>query len=134
MITTHEYLNHWQRNYSQVEVPHDELTDELVATAQVTVDKANQLLQRFGDERDITSGWRPIEVNKIVPGAALYSNHTKCLAVDIADPYGDLDEWCLANPGILEELGLWQEHPASTKGWCHVQTVAPRSGNRVFYP
>lgn len=134
MITLDDYLNHWRVHYSQANVPLEELTDAMQEDASITVDKANQLLVRFGEEREITSGWRPIEVNKLVPGAALFSNHTRCLAVDIADPSGDLDEWCLANPGVLEEIGLWQEHPASTKGWCHVQTVAPKSGNRVFYP
>ncbi len=134
MITLEDYMNHWMVHYSQVDVPDDEVTAEMSLDAQTTVDKANKLLEYFGEERGITSGWRPVEVNKLVPGAALYSNHTRCRAVDIADPHGDLDEWCLAHPEVLEQVGLWQEHPASTKGWCHVQIVPPKSGNRVFYP
>lgn len=134
MISVNEYLNHWTLRYGTVHVPEDELTPAMMEAAAVTVDKANQLLDRFGQSRGINSGWRPVEVNKLVPGAALMSNHTRCLAVDIADPEGDLDEWCLDNQPILAEIGLFLEHPASTKGWCHVQTVAPRSGNRVFYP
>lgn len=134
MISVNEYLNHWTLRYGTVHVPDDELTPAMMEAAAVTVDKANQLLDRFGQSRGINSGWRPVEVNKLVPGAALMSNHTRCLAVDIADPEGDLDEWCLDNQPILAEIGLFLEHPASTKGWCHVQTVAPRSGNRVFYP
>lgn len=134
MISVNEYLNHWTLHYGAVHVPEDELTPAMMEAAAVTVDKANQLLDRFGQSRGINSGWRPVEVNKLVPGAALMSNHTRCLAVDIADPEGDLDEWCLDNQPILAEIGLFLEHPASTKGWCHVQTVAPRSGNRVFYP
>ena len=134
MITLEDYLNHWTINYSNADVPEEELTQEMRADAQITVDKANELLAQFGEERTITSGWRPVEVNKLVPGAAAFSNHTRCLAVDISDPHGDLDEWTLEHPEVLEDIGLWQEHPASTKGWCHVQTVAPRSGKRVFYP
>lgn len=134
MITLDQYLNQWKVHYGQVQVPDEELTDDMRKDAQITVDRANQLLARFGQGRDITSGWRPIEVNKLVPGAAQFSNHTKCCAVDISDPHGDLDQWCLDHPAILEDIGLWLEHPSSTKGWCHVQIVAPRSGKRVFFP
>jgi hypothetical protein len=45
-----------------------------------------------------------------------------------------LDDWCLEHPEVLQEIGLWQEHPAATKGWCHLQIVPPRSGKRVFFP
>ncbi len=134
MIILEEYLNEWLVHYSHAAVPEEELTQEIRRDAQTTVDRANQLLDRFGEERGITSGWRPVEVNKLIPNAAKFSNHTVGRAVDIADPHGDLDEWCLANAGVLEEIGLWQEHPAATKGWCHVQIVPPKSGNRVFYP
>jgi len=134
MILLDDYLNHWKIHYSSVAVPPQELTDEKRKDAQVTVDRANNLLQQFGEERPITSGWRPVEVNRLVPGSAIFSNHTLCRAVDIDDPLGDLDEWLLENQNTLIVIGLWQEHPASTKGWCHVQIVPPKSGNRVFYP
>lgn len=111
-----------------------ELTDEIIANAMRTVEKANSLLTTFGEDRDVTSGWRPSAVNKATLGAAFASKHMTARAIDISDPEGDLDEWCLANPSVLANIGLWQEHPASTKGWCHVQIVPPRSGNRVFYP
>ena len=75
-------------------------------------------------------GFRP----QYCPIGAPKSNHKKGLAVDIYDPYNQLDLWCMNNHAILEELGLWLEHPSSTKGWCHVQAVPPRSNNRVFLP
>lgn len=113
----------------------DELTTSIEQQAQITISRANRLLESFGDTlRTITSGWRPVEVNAKTPGAAPFSRHMTGQAVDIADPEGDLDEWCLANQDVLASIGLWMEHPASTKGWCHVQTVPPKSGNRVFYP
>ena len=108
--------------------------------AETTIVKGNQLILAFqnatGDNegRDATSGYRPPAVNAATRGAAVKSKHMKCLAVDIRDDEGALDEWCLAHPGVLEGIGLWQEHPSATKGWCHVQTVPPGSGNRVFYP
>lgn len=111
-----------------------DLTVAIAEAAAVTIERANALLEVFGEERGIHSGWRPPSVNASTPGAAQFSRHMTGQAIDIADPHGDLDEWCLTHLGILESLGLWLEHPASTKGWCHVQTVAPRSGNRVFYP
>ncbi len=135
MLIVDGYLNYWKTNYGYVKVDVEhELTDAMRGNAAILISKVNQLLNAFGEQRNITSGWRPVLVNKLIPNAALYSNHTKCLAVDLADPHGDLDAWCLANQPTLEAIGLWQEHPASTKGWCHLQCVAPRSGQRVFYP
>ena len=112
----------------------DELTDEMRANAKETVDRVNQLLTAFGETRKVNSGWRPAAINKATPGAAVKSKHMLCLACDLDDPEGDLDEWCFDHPEILQEIGLWQENPASTKGWAHVQIVPPKSGNRCFFP
>lgn len=112
----------------------DELTDELLANAQITVAKVNQLLAEFGEPRHVNSGWRPAAVNAAVPNAAKKSHHTACEACDLADDDGALDAWCLAHPEALERIGLWQESPASTPRWCHVQIVPPGSGKRVFIP
>ena len=111
-----------------------ELTDEKRMNAAETISKANALLERFGEDRRVVSGWRPASVNATTPGAALKSKHMTCEAVDLSDPDGDLDEWCLAHPEVLQDIGLWQEHPSATKNWCHVQIVPPKSGNRCFYP
>jgi hypothetical protein len=122
------------------------LGHDLRHNAGVTVEVANKLLvlaktagvsleasPRTGSI--VSSGWRPPAVNSSVPGAAVRSKHLSCQAIDLYDPDGDLDEWCLAvAETALRDLGLWLEHPAATKGWCHVQTVPPRSGRRVFYP
>lgn len=112
----------------------EEWTPEIEANAQLTMTKADQLLTAFGEERSVNSGWRPAAVNTATAGAAPRSKHMTAQAIDLSDPEGDLDEWCFARPDLLEKLGLWMEHPASTKGWCHLQTVPPKSGNRVFYP
>jgi hypothetical protein len=82
----------------------------------------------------VSSGWRPPAINAATPNAAVNSRHMTGQAIDIYDPDGTLDEWLLMWPHVLEDLGLWAEHPACTKGWCHVQTIPPRSGNRFFYP
>jgi uncharacterized protein YcbK (DUF882 family) len=82
----------------------------------------------------VSSGWRPPSLNAKTAGAAPNSKHMTCQALDVYDPDGDLDEWCMENLAKLEEAGLWLEHPSATKGWCHLQIVPPRSGKRVFYP
>ena len=111
-----------------------ELTPELRANARETVKRVTRLLRRAGLACKVTSGWRPAAVNAAVPGAAKGSKHLSCLAIDLEDRDGRLDAWCLANLAVLEELQLWLEHPDATPGWCHLQTLPPRSGNRVFYP
>ncbi len=112
----------------------EELTPEIEANAVELIDRVNFLLKSFGEPRTVNSGWRPPEVNAKTAGSALKSKHMTGQAVDLADPDGDLDEWCMDHASELERLQLWQEHPASTKGWCHLQSIPPRSGKRVFYP
>lgn len=111
-----------------------ELTPELRANARETIRRVNLLLQRAGMARKVTSGWRPAAVNATVPGAAKGSKHINCIAIDLEDRDGRLDAWCMAHLEVLEEIGLWLEHPDATPDWCHLQTLPPGSGNRVFEP
>jgi hypothetical protein len=84
----------------------------------------------------ISSGWRPAQINSRIMGAALRSKHMSGEACDLYDPDGLIDDFLMGEEGqrALVDLRLFLEHPSATKGWCHVQTVAPRSGKRVFYP
>jgi len=75
-------------------------------------------------------GFRPQDC----PIGAPNSAHKEGLAVDRYDPFGKIDEWCMAHPSRLEHHGIYIEHPSATPGWSHWSTKAPRSGNRVFYP
>ena len=75
-------------------------------------------------------GWRPPEYKTGAPNSA----HKQGMAVDLHDPDGDLDSWIMGRQYLLADLGLAIEHPASTRGWCHITTRIPPSGNRVFYP
>ena len=112
----------------------NELTRELRSNARNIVQRINRLLRRAGITATVSSGWRPVAVNAAVPGAAPGSRHITCMAIDLNDRDGTLDAWCMANLAVLEELGLWLEHPVATPGWCHLQTCPPRSGKRVFEP
>jgi hypothetical protein len=132
MITIEEYWCGHDKKYAA------QLTDDLCANAVETVCCANLLIARFEQTtgktcNGVTSGWRPAVVNEAV-GGAKKSNHMIGKAVDIADPGNALDDWIMGNTEALASAGLWMEHPDATPGWCHVQTVPPRSGNRVFKP
>ena len=141
MITVADYFMGRREKYPLA------LTPDIEREAYRTVDLANKLLaqaQTYGVTVDIhpvnkspvSSGWRPPEVNAATPNAATKSKHMTGQAIDIYDPDGDLDTWLMTGDGqaALTALGLWHEHPSATKGWAHVQTVPPRSGNRTFYP
>ena len=77
---------------------------------------------------------RSIADQKRINPTAMGSSHLYGAAVDIADPTGALAKWLVANKSKLIECGLWMESPESTKGWCHLQTYAPKSMNRLFNP
>ena len=141
MITVADYFMGRREKYPLA------LTPDIEREAYRTVDLANKLLaqaQTYGvtvdshpvNKSPVSSGWRPPEVNAATPNAATKSKHMTGQAIDIYDPDGDLDTWLMTGDGqaALTALGLWHEHPSATKGWAHVQTVPPRSGNRTFYP
>lgn len=113
----------------------DELTAALLDNARVIVARANGLLKLAGIAAgQVNSGWRPHSINAMIAHASPRSRHLTCQAIDLRDADGTLDTWCMSNLHALEVLGLWLEHPDATPGWCHVQTVPPRSGRRVFMP
>ena len=128
MITLADYFMGRDQQYAA------ELTEALRVNAGIVVARANLVLARAGLKRGVNSGWRPAAVNASIPNAAKESKHVLCHAIDIDDDDGALDAWCMANPRALEEIGLWLEHPAATPRWCHLQTVPPKSGKRVFHP
>lgn len=123
----------------------NQLTPALRASADNTLARVNKLLAVMDVDgitlesspitlTPVSSGWRPVAINAATPGAAARSLHITCEAIDLYDPEGVLDNWCMQNITLLEAYSLYLEHPAATKGWCHLQTRAPRSGKRVFYP
>lgn len=120
------------------------VSPEIVANGVETVDRVNQLLDRYvryalvnyhaTPVTHITSGYRTPVKNKSIPNAAPNSKHMSAQACDLYDPDGLLDDYCLHHQDVLAEIGIWLEHPACTRGWSHQQIVAPRSGRRTFYP
>jgi hypothetical protein len=115
-----------------------ELTKEIRRNAVETVWRTNDVLLRYAEatERDVidvNSGWRPPKLNALAGGAER-SHHLSGRAIDLPDNDGGLKKWLMANPHVLAECGLYMEHPDATPTWCHLQTVAPKSGNRIFRP
>lgn len=140
MITVEDYFMGRQVLYPEY------YTEEVQTNAQQLVDRVNQLLERMARNgvvpelspssgSPVSSGWRPPPLNGHTPGAAPRSKHMSGQAIDLYDPEGVLDDWCMHYlPPMSHQIGLWLEHPSATKGWCHLQCVPPRSGNPVFYP
>lgn len=123
----------------EVKYPRD-LTCEIIATAQVLLERVNALLQDFADDtgldvRQVASGWRPRGVNDATANAAVASTHLTGQGIDLRDTANrDLARWCLANLDTLEAIGLWMEDPQWTPSWVHLQIRPPGSGRRVYVP
>lgn len=108
--------------------------------ANILLTRVNRLMRQFGENRRVVRGFAPsvecLEPFRQFKEPFLPSRHQSAEAVDLADPEGDLDQWLLDNQRLLESCGLWIEHPATTRGHCHLQSVPPKGGSRrrVYYP
>ena len=133
MITLEAYWKGRDTEYA------DELTEEIKTNAAETVRRVNELLALAEADTgyvfaEVASGWRPAQVNDATRNAATGSKHLTAEACDVRDPHGALDVWCVQNQDKLAEIGLWLELPKATPNWTHLQTVPPRSHNRIFIP
>lgn len=89
----------------------------------------NKLRDLYGKPMYVSSGYRPGHYNKSAGGSPK-SAHLTCEAVDFKDEDGKLKQFCTKK--ILEECGLYIEHPDNTPTWCHLQTRTTK--NRIFKP
>lgn len=114
----------------------------------ILLERVNKIRTAYGKPMTVTSGLRtkedhirvykekaakegkPFDDKKIPWG----SQHLKGCAVDVYDPNQDLQQWCLDNVDVLENVELWCEDFSATHSWVHFQIRAPRSGNRFFKP
>lgn len=123
----------------------DTIPKEHLSNLNNLVFRMNQVRSKWGKPMIVTSGYRSMadhlriykqkgitDPKKIPMG----SKHLSGQAVDIADPKGELMEWCKANTTFLRAVGLWLED--GTKGWVHFQSAAFGSyrlgGTIFFYP
>jgi hypothetical protein len=107
------------------------LTPELETNLTALLEATNKLRTLYGKPMYVSSGYRPGHFNTDAGGAP-GSSHETCQAVDFHDADNELKNWITVE--ILEECGLWQEAPASTPTWLHVQVRPIPSGHRVFNP
>jgi hypothetical protein len=127
VITLDEYLMGRHAKYP--------LTQEMRENAIDLLRRVNGFLLAVPDPLiwQVSSGYRPPEINAKTPGAAKLSLHQTCQAVDIVDD-GRLTRW--AQQFALHQLmvaELYMEHPRDTPAWCHLQSKPPKSGNRIFF-
>lgn len=140
-ITVEEYLMN-RAKFEELSADHKNSTVDLL-------DRVNKLLEALGREARVSSGirtkkdheriYRQINAKRKEQGldpikVPMGSKHLSCQAVDLADPNNELDVLLDQKEALLEEYGLYREHPDYTKGWVHLQTVAPGSGLRTFKP
>lgn len=112
-----------------------DVPEDVVTNAHELLGKVNALLEHPTcpvPYAELRSGYRPPVYNAGVPNAAPNSKHMTGNAIDLADNDGKLDDWLTDE--LLAEFGLYREHPAATKSWCHLQDLPPKSGKRTFYP
>jgi len=123
MITREEILKGREKEFP--------LSSQLEANLSELLTRVNKLRKLWAKPMIITSGYRPGRYNKAAGGAER-SRHITCQAVDISDPEQEIGMWLFNNVQILKDCGLWMEHPESTPVWCHLQSVPPPSGTRIF--
>lgn len=125
------------------------LPPEHIANLNTLIPKVNELLSRFGEYRKCNSGYRSMEEHLAIYARInarrkaqglperripMSSRHLSAAAIDLEDRDGKLKAWLLNNVKVLEELGLYCEHPDDTPTWAHIQTTKPASGRRFFKP
>jgi uncharacterized protein YcbK (DUF882 family) len=105
----------------------NDFTEEIQQNIALLVDKVNKLLEDLNWQKkvEVSSGWRPPQINSKVSNAAPKSAHQVGMAVDIIDDSNQ--SLCLLieqNPGLLKKYDLWMEAKEFTKGkntnWCHL--------------
>lgn len=126
-FTLKELLNAGSHKWTEAEI--DVITKR---NLEDLINKINFL--RYTPPVRATSCLRSIKDQQRINPKAMGSSHLYGCAVDIADPDGKLKNWCMNHKERLVECGLWMENPYDTPTWCHLQTYAPKSMNRVFKP
>ena len=137
MISLSEYVGHWkdspdwdtERQTAAIFLL-DKCAD--LQTAMMADGVIFQINTKTGTQvsGEVYGGFRP----QSCPIGAPHSNHKEGRAVDVYDPYGHIDMWCMGHQSRLKAVGIYIEHPDYTGGWSHWQSVAPASGKTVFIP
>lgn len=109
------------------------LTPELESNLSKLLEALNKFRAIYGKPMNVSSGYRPGKYNRAAGGAS-NSSHITCEACDFKDGDWSLKQFVLMRPEILEECGLYMEHPDHTRTWIHLQIRPTKSGTRIFKP
>jgi hypothetical protein len=113
-----------------------ELTQDVINNIDSLLSKLNPFLAELGLKSvKVSSGFRPSNVNASLPNSAKKSLHMIGRACDFEDADGSLDALVEANDATKKKYNLWQENPASTIGWCHIDDrPRPAREKNTFNP
>lgn len=127
-ITKSELLDNRDKTFAS------EYTEDISDNLDALLIPMNEVRKIYGKPMTISSGWRPRSINGMTMNAAPNSAHMTGEACDVKDIDGKLRDWCLANLGLLKQLGLYIEDFRFTPTWVHFSTRKPASGKRIFVP
>lgn len=117
-----------------------EWTEEIQDNGAETVMRINRLMDMYVADTGFVrletwaSGWRPEGVNAKTANSASHSKHITAQAGDVRDPVRLFARWCNSRLDELELCELWMEDGRWCPSWVHLQTVPPKSGNRIYIP
>lgn len=105
--------------------------NNVLEESKITIRRVNKLLKMLNLEASptVNSGYRDKAYNKKI-GGSKNSAHTKGMAIDLGDKNGDIKAQITVK--MLEQCGLYMEHPSASPAWIHLQT-RPTS-RRIFLP
>lgn len=110
-------------------------TDDVKINAEDLLSRVNSFLKLLKILTTISSGFRPLKVNKAIKNASATSGHMNGTAIDLSDPDGSIGALIMKHLDLLKTMGLWLEDLSFTPGWVHLDTK-PRSKRKynIFKP
>lgn len=115
----------------------EDLDKETQANLKILHERINLLRTAYGKPLKVNDGYRrPQDIPK---NGASKSKHLIGAAIDLDDDdKGTLWTWVFNNLDLIQEIGLYIEHPGYTHhsggSWLHFQIIPPNSGKRIFVP
>lgn len=135
VITSQQYFGIWMF--------HPDATPERMINANELLGRVERVMDRL-EEMGVVFRTNPATKSQVsgqtfggfrpqdCPQGAPNSSHKEGQAVDIYDPFNEIDG--VITDDLLTQFDLYREHPDSTPNWCHLTTRPPHSGHRSFLP
>lgn len=117
---------------SQLNPRNLDISPSQLQNLQALANSLTLLEQAYGTPFVINRGLSSAAEQAVIDPAHPFDAHVKGCAVDIADEDHAVYFWCSGHLDALVELGLWMESRTSAPNHVHLQSYAPKSGNRIF--